>query len=147
MIGLNIPGQIVLYCDTKKLHIISSVYGRMSWTGPSNMVELFHGSPFFNVFYNFLSTSTMPSTLTLVSICSLIYLLWNKKSPRSLGCIIRKLQYKIYRYIPGGGGGWGGGGWGAHRVTHKIVKKCVTLMLHNSKSIHARAAKLHTNKD
>ena len=33
------------------------------------------------------------------------------------------------------------------RVTHKIVKKCVTLMLHNSKSIHARAAKLHTNKD
>ena len=29
----------------------------------------------------------------------------------------------------------------------KIVKKCVTLMLHNSKSIHARAAKLHTNKD
>ena len=39
------------------------------------------------------------------------------------------------------------GGWGAHRVTHKIVKKCVTLMLHNSKSVHARAAKLHTNKD
>ena len=25
------------------------------------------------------------------------------------------------------------------------VKKCVTLMLHNSKSIHARAAKLHRN--
>ena len=41
----------------------------------------------------------------------------------------------------------GAGGWGAHRVTHKIVKKCVTLMLHNSKSIHVRAAKLHTNKD
>ena len=102
---------------------------------------------FFNVFYNFLNTSTMPSTLTLVPTCSLIYLLWNKKSPRSLECIIRKLQYKIYRYVPGGGGGWGGGGWGAHRVTHKIVKKCVTLMLHNSKSIHARAAKLHTNKD
>ena len=37
--------------------------------------------------------------------------------------------------------------WGAHRVTHKIVKKCVTLMLHNSESVHARAAKLHTNKD
>ena len=36
-----------------------------------------------------------------------------------------------------GAGGWGAGGWGAHRVTHKIVKKCVTLMLHNSKSIHA----------
>ena len=89
----------------------------------------------------------MPITLTLVSICSLIYLLWNKKSPRSLGCMIRKLQYKIYRYVPGGGGGWGGGGWGAHRVTHKIVKKCVILMLHNSKSMHARAAKLHTNKD
>ena len=28
--------------------------------------------------------------------------------------------------------GWGGAsGWGAHRVTHKIVKKCVTWMLHN----------------
>ena len=26
----------------------------MSWTGPSNMMELFHGSPFFNVFDNFL---------------------------------------------------------------------------------------------
>ena len=49
----------------------------------------------------------------------------------------------------GGTGGWGAGGWGwgAHRVTYKIVKKCVTLMLHNSKSIHARAAKLHTNKN
>ena len=47
----------------------------------------------------------------------------------------------------GGAGGWGSGGWGAHRVTHKIAKKCVTLMLHNSKSTHARAAKLHTNKD
>ena len=76
---------------------------------------------FFNVFDYFLSTSTMPSTLTLVSICSLISLLWNKKSPRSLGCIIRKLQYKIYRYVPGGAGGWGAGGWGAHRVIHKIV--------------------------
>ena len=41
----------------------------------------------------------------------------------------------------------GAGGWGAHRVTQKIVKKCVTLMLHNSKSIHARATKLHTNKE
>ena len=39
------------------------------------------------------------------------------------------------------------GGKGAHRVTHKIIKKCVTLIRHNSKSIHARAAKLHTNKD
>ena len=47
----------------------------------------------------------------------------------------------------GGAGGWGAGGWGAHKVTHKVVKKCVTLMLHNWKSIHARAAKLHTNKD
>ena len=81
---------------------------------------------FFNVFDHFLSTSTMPSTLTLVSICSLISLLWNKKSPRSLGCIIRKLQYKIYRYVPGGAGGWGAGGWGAHRVIHKIVTKWVT---------------------
>ena len=123
------------------------VSGRMSWTGPSNMVELFHVSPFFNVFDNFLSTSTMPSTLTMVSICSLISLLWNKKSPRSFGCIIRKIQYKIYRYVPGGAGGWWGGGWGAHRVTHKIVKKCVTLMLHYSKSIHVRAVKLHRNKD
>ena len=48
---------------------------------------------------------------------------------------------------PGGVGGWGAGGWGAHRVTHKIIKKCVTLMLHNSNSIHARVAKLHKNKD
>ena len=47
----------------------------------------------------------------------------------------------------GGAVGWGAGGWWAHRVTHKIVKKGVTLMLHNSKSIHARAAKFHTNKD
>ena len=77
-------------------------YGRMSWTGPSNLVELFHGSPIFNVFRNFLSTSTRPSPLTLVSICSLISILWNKKYPRSLGCIIRKLQYKIYRYVPRG---------------------------------------------
>ena len=46
-----------------------------------------------------------------------------------------------------GVGGWGAGGWGAHRVTHNIVQKCVTLMLHNSKSIHARVANLHTNKD
>ena len=30
---------------------------------------------------------------------------------------------------------------------HKIVKKCVILMLHKSKSIHARAVKLHRNKD
>ena len=70
-----------------------------------------------------------------------------KKSPRSFGCIIRKLHYKIYRYVPGGAGGWGAGGWGAHRVTHKIVKKCITLTLQNSKSIHARAVKLHRNKD
>ena len=47
----------------------------------------------------------------------------------------------------GGHGGWGAGGWGAHRVTHKIIKKCVSLIHHNSKSLHARAAKLHTNKD
>ena len=33
------------------------------------------------------------------------------------------------RYVPGGAGGWVAGGWGAHRVTHKIVKKCVTLKL------------------
>ena len=60
----------------------------------------------------------------------------------SLGSIIKKLQHKIYRYVPGGAGGWGAGGWGAHRVTHKIVKKMVYL-----KSIHARVAKLHMNKD
>ena len=47
----------------------------------------------------------------------------------------------------GGAGVWCAGGWGAHRVTHKVVKKCVTLMLHNSESLHARAAKLHANKD
>ena len=38
-------------------------------------------------------------------------------------------------YIPGGVGGWGAGGSGALRVTHKIVQKCATLMLHNSKYI------------
>ena len=85
---------------TNDVDFVDKAYGRMSWTGPSNTVELFHGSPFLNVFCNFLSISTMSSTLTLVSICSLISLLWNKKSPRSLGCIIRKLQYKIYRYVP-----------------------------------------------
>ena len=45
--------------------------GRMSWTGPSNMVELFHGSSFSYVFDIFLGTTIRPSTLTLVSICSL----------------------------------------------------------------------------
>ena len=39
----------------------------------------------------------------------------------------------------GGAGGWCAGGWGAHRVTHKIVQKCVTLMLHNSKSIQGES--------
>ena len=71
---LNSPNQ------AKNQHF-PALFGRMSWTGPSNTVELFHGSPFFKVFYNFLSTSTMPSTLTLVSICSLISFLWNKKVP------------------------------------------------------------------
>ena len=56
-------------------------------------------------------------------------------------------KYTVYRPKPGGVGGLWAGGWGAHRVTHKIVQKCATLMLHNSKSIHARVAKLHTNKD
>ena len=32
---------------------LNFVHGRMSSTGPSNMVELFHGSPFSNVFDNF----------------------------------------------------------------------------------------------
>ena len=41
----------------------------------------------------------------------------------------------------------GVGGWGARRVTHKKVQNCATLKLHKSKSIHARAVKLHTNKD
>ena len=58
----------------------------------------------------------------------------------------RKLQYKEHRYEPGGVSGWGAGGWGAHGVTHKIVQKCTTLILHNSKSVHARAAKLYTNE-
>ena len=49
--------------------------------------------------------------------------------------------------MPGGVGGIGAGDWGAHRVTHKIVKKCVTLMLYNLKCIHATAAKFHINKD
>ena len=39
----------------------------------------------------------------------------------------------VQNYIPGGVGGWGAGGWGALRVTHKIVQKCATLILHNSK--------------
>ena len=30
---------------------------------------------------------------------------------------------------------------------HKIVQKYATLMLHNLESMHARAAKLHTNKE
>ena len=111
------------------------------------MVDLFHDSLFFHVFDIFWSTSPKPSTLSLVSICSLISLLCNKKKFRSLGCIVRKLQYKVYRCVPGGLGGWGAGGWGAHRVTHKKSEICVTLMLHSSKSIHARAAKLDTNKD
>ena len=55
---------------------------------------------FFSCVWHFLSTSTRPSTLTLISICSLISLLWNKESPRSLGCIIRKLRHKVYRYVP-----------------------------------------------
>ena len=57
----------------------------------------------------------------------------------------KKVTVQNIRYIPGGVGG--AGGWGAHRITHKIVQKCATLILHNSKSIHARVAKLHTNKD
>ena len=32
-----------------------------------------------------------------------------------------------------------------HKVTHKIVK--IHLIRHNSKNIHAGAAKLHTSKD
>ena len=59
----------------------------------------------------------------------------------------KKVMIQSIQVCPGGVGGWGAGGWGAHRVTHKIIKKCVTLIRHNSKSIHARAAKLHTNKD
>ena len=47
---------------------------------------------------------------------------------------------------PGRVDGSGAGGWGAHKVTHKIIKECVTLIPHNSKSTRARAAKLHTNK-
>ena len=85
----------------------------------------------------------------LILSCSLISLLRNKKNPRSLRCIIGKLWHKVYRYVlvelaveepvveeP-------------IELAHKIVQKCVTLILHNSgsKSIHARAAKLHTNKD
>ena len=59
----------------------------------------------------------------------------------------KKDRVQNIRYIPGGVGGWGAGGWGARRITHKIVQKCATLMLHNSNSIHASVAKLHTNKD
>ena len=64
----------------------------------------------------------------------------------------KKVTLQNILYIPGGvggweAGGWDAGGWGANTVTHKIVQKCATLMLHNSKSIHARVAKLHINKD
>ena len=59
----------------------------------------------------------------------------------------KKVTVQSIQYVPGGAGGWGAGGWGAHRVTHKIVKRCATLMFHNSKSIHARAAKLQTYKN
>ena len=54
--------------------------------------------PFFVMCLTFFF-STKPSTLTLASICSLLCLLCNKKGPRSLGCIIRKLRYKVYRYV------------------------------------------------
>ena len=47
----------------------------------------------------------------------------------------------------GGAGGGAVGGGAAHRLTHKIAEKCVTLKLHNSKSIHAVEVNLHTNKD
>ena len=59
----------------------------------------------------------------------------------------KKVTVQNIQVCTGGVGGWGAGGWGAHRVTHKIVKKCATLKLHNSKSIHSRPAKLHTNTD
>ena len=35
----------------------------------------------------------------------------------------------MYRYVPGGAGGWGAGGWGAHRITQKIVKKMCYFVL------------------
>ena len=59
----------------------------------------------------------------------------------------KKVTVQNILYIPGGAGGWGAGGWGARRVTNKIVQKCATLMLYNSKSIYARVAKLDPNKD
>ena len=58
----------------------------------------------------------------------------------------KKVTVQSIQVSPGGVGGWRAGGCGAHRVTHKIIKKYVTLIRHNSKSTHARAAKLHTNK-
>ena len=73
------------------------------------MVELFHGSPLFHVFDIFevvcIGRVRLYHTLTLISNCSYISLLWHKIGSRSLGCIVRKLQYKIYRYVSGGVGG------------------------------------------
>ena len=59
----------------------------------------------------------------------------------------KKVTVQNIQVCTGGVGGWGAGGWGAHSVTPKIIKKYVTLIRHNSKSIHTRAAKLPTNKD
>ena len=59
----------------------------------------------------------------------------------------KKVTVQNIQVSTGGVGGWGAGGWGAHRVKQHFSPKCATLKLYNSKSIHARAAKLHTNKD
>ena len=78
---------ISIWC--RWLHVVnwSLKYGVVSWF------------TFLSCVWHFWNTSTKFSSMSLVSICSLKCLLCNKKSPRSLEYIIRKLQYKVYRYV------------------------------------------------
>ena len=54
------------------------------------------------------------------------------------------VMFQYVQVCQGGAGGGAAGGGAAHRLTHKIVEKCDTLKLHNSKGIRARAVILHT---
>ena len=46
------------------------------------------------------------------------------------------MRVQSIQVCPGEVGGWGAGGWGAHRVTHIIIKKCVTSICHNSNKVY-----------
>ena len=69
---------------------------------------------FFSCVWHFLSTSTRPSKLNLVSICSLISLLWNEKRSQVIRIYNKKVTAQSIQVCTGGAGDWG-----AHRVTHK----------------------------